>query len=205
MVGKPQNGRKRPLTVAQRKRNQRARNKAQAIAMRRSERLVEMQAKAEAQSAAVAASNAAFAASPYEHKRFACGMVDVPLDFKECMQIIEAWGFRKAKSLYWVKTRPDGTSGYMSTGYYAMADPVEELWICRRGGYVGPMMGDGFELIAWLLPATEEHSEKPQEFYAAIERLHPGVELLDMFARVRRPRWWAYGDQIEGLIQPPLP
>jgi N6-adenosine-specific RNA methylase IME4 len=247
MAGKPHNGRKRALTPAQRKRNQRARNKAQALVMRRSERLMAMQAKAEAQSAEVAASNAAFAASPYAHKRFACGIVDVPLDFearsdkgrsrapgyrllspdaicefdppfardagmyfwawryatKECLRIVEAWGFRKASTLYWVKTRPDGSLGYLSTGYYGMANPVEELWVCRRGDYVAPMMGDGFESIAWHLPATSEHSAKPQAFYDAIARLHPGVELLDMFARMRRARWWAYGDQIEGLIQPP--
>ncbi len=104
------------------------------------------------------------------------------------MQIIGEWGFRKARSLYWVKTLPDGSQGYMTTGYYAMADPVEELWICRRGDYVAPMMGDGFEHIAWLLPATDEHSEKPQEFYDAIVRLHhPQVELLEMFATKRRP------------------
>ena len=71
-----------------------------------------------------------------------------------------------------------------------MANPVEELWVCRRGDYVAPMMGDGFQHIAWHLPATDEHSEKPQQFYDEIARLHPGVELLEMFARVRRTGWW---------------
>jgi len=82
MVGKPQKGRRRALTPTQRKRNQRKRQKAQALLIRRGDRLVAMQTKADRESVEVAASNTAFAASPYAHKRFACGMVDVPLDFE---------------------------------------------------------------------------------------------------------------------------
>ncbi len=248
MVGKLQNGRKRALSPKQRKRNQRKRDKAKALVIRHDKRLAAMQAKAEAQSAEVAASNVAFAASPYAHKRFACGTVDVPLDFetrsdkgrsrmpgykllsadaiceidapfardagmyfwawrdktKECLQIVEAWGFRKVTTIYWVKTRPDGTPAHHGLGYYGMANPVEELWVCRRGDYVAPMLGDGFECIAWLLPAEDENSKKPDVFYDEIARLHPGVELLETFARVRRPHWWACGNQTERLILPPL-
>ena len=85
---------------------------------------------------------------------------------------------------------------------------ADNLWVvqllCNFSAGVAPMMGDGFGHIAWHhLPATP-HREKPQEFYDEIARLHAGVELLDMFARIRRPGWWAYGDKIEGLIQPPL-
>ena len=43
------------------------------------------------------------------------------------------------------------------------------------------MMGDGFEHIAWLLPATAEHSEKRQVLYDAIARVPSGVEFMEMF------------------------
>jgi N6-adenosine-specific RNA methylase IME4 len=239
-MGRPPLGRRAMSNAAKQKRY-RQRDKARAAVVRHGQRLAGLQARAEAQSAAVAASNVAYAASPYADKRFACGMADVPLDFntysdkgrsrapgygllsaeaifkfdhpfarhagmyfwawrhasKQCLAIVEAWGFRKASSIYWVK------EGARGMGYYGQLDPVEELWICRRGDYVAPMLADGFERIAWILPAEAENSVKPQVFYDEVARLHPHVELVEMFARKRRPGWWAYGDAIEGLIQPP--
>ena len=66
------------------------------------------------------------------------------------------------------------------------ARPRGRLWVCRRGDYVAPMLGDRFGCIAWPLPAEDENSKKPDVFYDEIARLHPGVELLEMFARDRR-------------------
>ena len=149
-MGRPPLGR-RAMSDAARQKRYRQRKKACRRGMNHAERLAGMQAKADAQSAAVTASNAAFARSPYAHKRWACGMVDVPLDFetrsdkgrsrapdynllsaaaicefnrnlpfakdagmyfwawrhatRECLQIVEAWGFRKASSIYWIKTK----------------------------------------------------------------------------------------------------
>jgi N6-adenosine-specific RNA methylase IME4 len=113
-------------------------------------------------------------------------------------------GFHKASTLYWVKTLPDRKLDHRGMGYYGMEDPAEEHWVSRRGAYVAPMLGDGFERIAWLLPAEDENSTKPQVFYDEIARLHAGIELFDMFARKRQSGWWACGDQISDLIQPPL-
>ncbi len=79
-MGRPPLGKRRKSDAVYAKRYRARKKRAQALT-RRGERLVEMQAKADRESAEVAASNAAFAESPYGHKRWACGIVDVPLDF----------------------------------------------------------------------------------------------------------------------------
>lgn len=53
-------------------------------------------------------------------------------------------------------------------------------------------------------PGThEEHSAKPDLFYQRVETASPGP-WVDMFARVRRPRWYTWGDALGPDLQPPL-
>jgi N6-adenosine-specific RNA methylase IME4 len=49
-----------------------------------------------------------------------------------------------------------------------------------------------------LIAPPREHSRKPDETYARIERLLPGP-YLELFARQSRPAWDGFGDQ-DGLF-----
>jgi N6-adenosine-specific RNA methylase IME4 len=40
------------------------------------------------------------------------------------------------------------------------------------------------------------HSEKPDEAYAALERLFGNVRRLDMYSRQRRPGWTSWGNDL---------
>jgi N6-adenosine-specific RNA methylase IME4 len=113
----------------------------------------------------------------------------------DAMRVIKAWDFVRVSCFYWHKI---GARGH---GYYSVENQVEELWMCRRGRYVAPLMGT--QMPQMIPQPRGEHSEKPQVFYDHIARLHPGCDLLDMFTRIRRPGWWSYGDELPEMLMPP--
>jgi N6-adenosine-specific RNA methylase IME4 len=47
-----------------------------------------------------------------------------------------------------------------------------------------------------------EHSRKPNEVYAIIEAMYPGLPKMELFARKARPGWAAWGNQIEQVELP---
>jgi len=42
-----------------------------------------------------------------------------------------------------------------------------------------------------------EHSRKPDEAYALIERMYPELPKIELFARQTRPGWAAWGNEVE--------
>jgi len=51
----------------------------------------------------------------------------------------------------------------------------------------------------WGFFPVQDHSHKPEEQYAIIERVSPGP-YLELFARRRQPGWDAWGNEIESDI-----
>ena len=47
-----------------------------------------------------------------------------------------------------------------------------------------------------LLAQRREHSRKPDEFYARVERYCTGP-YIELFSRQRRPGWTAWGDELD--------
>jgi N6-adenosine-specific RNA methylase IME4 len=47
----------------------------------------------------------------------------------------------------------------------------------------------------WLFAPVQEHSHKPEEQYAIIERCSPGP-YLELFARRSRPGWDVWGNEV---------
>jgi N6-adenosine-specific RNA methylase IME4 len=60
-----------------------------------------------------------------------------------------------------------------------------------------------------LLPGpVRAHSQKPEEFYALVERLCPAPQYAELFARTTRPGWDGHGDEVAAsatLIARPTP
>ena len=50
--------------------------------------------------------------------------------------------------------------------------------------------------IPLLLAPRREHSRKPDEFFALVEKVFPGSK-LEMFSREARPGWAAWGAEPE--------
>ena len=110
-------------------------------------------------------------------------------------EVAEAWGFTVRSPLTWVKFRL-GLSGR-----YQLRNATEQLLFCTRGK---APLGSRSQPTWFNAPVTE-HSRKPAEQFAIIERVSPGP-YLELFAR-RRPEsnqpWAVWGDQVASDIRIP--
>jgi N6-adenosine-specific RNA methylase IME4 len=103
----------------------------------------------------------------------------------ECMTVIEAWGFSYRTCLVWVKDK-------IGMGYYCRQQH-ELLLIATRGQ--PPTPPESARPASILSAPRREHSRKPDEAYALIERMYPELARIELFARGTRPGWAAWGNQ----------
>ena len=110
-------------------------------------------------------------------------------------EVAEAWGFTVRSPLTWVKFRLG------LGGRYQLRNASEQLLFCTRGR---APLGSRSQPTWFNAPVTE-HSRKPAEQFAIIERVSPGP-YLELFAR-RRPEsnqpWAVWGDQVDSDIRIP--
>ena len=110
-------------------------------------------------------------------------------------EVAEAWGFTVRSPLTWVKFRLG------LGGRYQLRNATEQLLFCTRGR---APLGSRSQPTWFNAPVTE-HSRKPAEQFAIIERVSPGP-YLELFAR-RRPEsnqpWAVWGDQVASDIRIP--
>ena len=110
-------------------------------------------------------------------------------------EVAEAWGFTVRSPLTWVKFRLG------LGGRYQLRNATEQLLFCTRGK--APLSSRSQP--TWFNAPVTEHSRKPAEQFAIIERVSPGP-YLELFAR-RRPEsnqsWAVWGDQVNSDIRIP--
>ncbi|MGD9613777.1 MAG: MT-A70 family methyltransferase [Alphaproteobacteria bacterium] len=115
-------------------------------------------------------------------------------------RVIEAWGFRYSGIAFtWIKTKrkilagtPVNESGlHVGLGFTTRKNA--EFCLLARRGNARRIAKDVREVI---LSPVREHSRKPDEARARIERYCAGP-YLELFARDRRPGWEAWGDQVD--------
>lgn len=117
--------------------------------------------------------------------------------FPAALRAIEAWGFTfKTIAFVWVKGEglplfPDDIRDQMGMGYWTRANT--EPCILATRGKPKRINADVRQVI---LDRRREHSRKPDEIYARIERLVDGP-YLEMFARQRRAGWDAWGNEVD--------
>ena len=98
--------------------------------------------------------------------------------------VMDNWGFTTRSVLTWIKPR-------LGLGHY-LRNATEHVLFGTRGK--APV---GFHAQpTWLFAPVQEHSHKPEELYAVIERCSPGP-YLELFARRKRPGWSVWGDEVE--------
>lgn len=107
--------------------------------------------------------------------------------------IAEAWGFTPRSLLTWVKFR-------LGLGAY-LRNSTEHLLFCTRGKAPVNFKSQP----TWINAPVQQHSMKPDEQYAVIERISDGP-YLELFARRQPPStrdWFVWGNEVDADIRIP--
>lgn len=101
--------------------------------------------------------------------------------------VLRAWGATYKSTIIWRKTTRRGLVR-MGTGYRVrtMHEPVIVATIGNPQHQPFPSIFDG---------VAREHSRKPDEFYALVERAAPNAFRAELFGRQSRPGWDVWGDE----------
>jgi N6-adenosine-specific RNA methylase IME4 len=103
---------------------------------------------------------------------------------RDAYRVLDAWGFKEKTILTWAKDR-------MGLGDW-LRGQTEHCILAVKGSPTVTLTNE-----TTLLPGpVREHSRKPDEFYALVERLCPGAK-VEMFCRTPRPGWAKWGAETE--------
>lgn len=106
---------------------------------------------------------------------------------QEGLDVIKAWGFTYRSPIYWIKPR-------LGLGNY-IRNASETCLFATRGK--APVKFHAQP--NWLFAPQQEHSHKPEEQFAVIERLSE-PPYLELFARRRQPGWDCWGNEIDSDV-----
>ena len=129
-------------------------------------------------------------------------------------ELLAAWNLEYGGMMVWAKNggvkRPDGWTGNGEYVLLGVSDPPPaELVVIGRAGkpryadtrrffaVYPPLSATPAERAAWK---RRGHSEKPDGFFALVERVCGNVSRLEMYARRPRPGWDVWGDQSGGGV-----
>lgn len=102
--------------------------------------------------------------------------------------VMAAWGFTYRSCLTWVKPG-------LGLGSYYLRNNTEHLLLGTKGR--APILFRSQP--TWLFAPKQDHSHKPEEQYAIIERCSPGP-YLELFARRKWPGWQVWGNEVASDI-----
>ena len=107
---------------------------------------------------------------------------------QEGLDVLKAWGFIYRSYYVWSKL-------HMGLGQY-FRNATELMLLGTRGKM--PVDFHGQQNYNSL--PRQDHSHKPEELYAIIERLYQKRNYLELFARKRpsNPNWYIWGNEAEG-------
>ena len=105
--------------------------------------------------------------------------------------VMESWGFTPRSPLTWIKPR-------FTLGVY-LRNATEHLILGTRGKAPVKFKSQP----TWMFAPLQDHSHKPEEQYAVIERVSGAGPRLELFARRCQPGWDAWGNEVESDIEIP--
>jgi N6-adenosine-specific RNA methylase IME4 len=110
----------------------------------------------------------------------------------DALALMASWGFTyKSDLLTWIKTTKTGKLAF-GTGYTTRKNT--EMMIYGTLGRGLQVVDHGVSQA--LLAQRREHSRKPDEAFAALEKLFGPVSRIELFARHRRAGWEAWGNEL---------
>lgn len=104
------------------------------------------------------------------------------------LHVMSTWGFTYRSCLTWIKPR-------FGMGMY-LRHQTEHLLLGTRGRAPIQFRGQGTSLYA----PVQDHSHKPEEQYAVIERCSPGP-YLELFARRPQLGWHCWSNEVDSDVE----
>jgi len=101
--------------------------------------------------------------------------------------VLEAYGFTYRSPLTWMKPR-------LQLGQY-LRNMTETVLFGTRGKAPVNFRAQP----TWFIAPVQDHSHKPEEQYAIIERVSSGP-YVELFARRRQPGWDVWGNEVDSDI-----
>jgi len=105
---------------------------------------------------------------------------------RECLEVIEAWGFEYKTHAIWDKE-------IIGMGYWFRGQ--HELLIVATKGKASPPLPE-LRISSIIKEKRTEHSKKPNLFYELIEKWYPGKKYIELFAREKREGWESWGLEV---------
>ena len=107
--------------------------------------------------------------------------------------VMEAWGFTPRSPLTWIKPR-------FMLGVY-LRNATEHLLFGTRGKAPVHFRSQP----TWMFAPLQDHSHKPEEQFAVLDRVSGPGKRLELFARRRHPGWdvWGNDPSIESDVDIP--
>jgi len=102
-------------------------------------------------------------------------------------RIMSAWGFKYKSQAVWDKMRTG--IGFWFLGQH------EILMVGVRGKVSPPPQS--LTVSSVIKVKRGQHSSKPDQVRSMIEGWYPDATRLEMFSRMKRPGWDAFGNQVE--------
>lgn len=107
------------------------------------------------------------------------------------LEVIKAWGFTyKTAGFTWIKQNQSGQGLFWGMGYWTRANA--EVCLLATRGSPKRQAKDVHQIV---MSPVGEHSRKPEEVSARIERLLPGP-YLELYGRRPMKGWTVWGNQI---------
>lgn len=111
---------------------------------------------------------------------------------EKSFDVIKSWGFTyKTMGFVWAKTNKTNLGFFQGLGYWTRANP--EYCLLATKGKPKRISNDVNTLV---VSDRREHSRKPDEMYAHIEKLLDGP-YIELFARNKKDGWDSWGNQTE--------
>ena len=103
---------------------------------------------------------------------------------RDAYTVLDAWGFNPKTILTWAKDR-------MGVGDW-LRGQTEHCIMAIRGKPIVTLTNQ----TTLIHGPLREHSRKPDEFFAMVDTLCPGIK-LELFARERRKGWQSFGSEVD--------
>jgi N6-adenosine-specific RNA methylase IME4 len=106
---------------------------------------------------------------------------------ESALTVMAAWGFRYKTQAIWDKE-------ILGMGFWFRGQ--HEILMVGIRGAVSPPPAE-MRVSSVIRVKRGRHSSKPDQVRAMIEAWYPGSTKLEMFARIKRPGWDAFGNDVE--------